>query len=729
MKEANAFSTHTALKRSVREVVCLFRVFGQESRDVLTSLKKSLQLLDRPHIDTECITNSFVSLYNRISEVYGLARIPKRQTLHNTQLCFIKWDSLFRYGNATHHIAKVTVVSIDRLHGYVLLPNAIDTRQCDIATQNKSVSMASRGRILSRKNGREVINHLCAALSLNKISPTLFYGEQKLFSTNCDHQHDGNKKGATADSDDGKDVPSTQSEATVHEGNSLDCSDAKACRDSDRNSDCSRQEDEMDGYSSSSNSSSCTSGDNSSSSSSSSNTSNSSDSSQSIRRRKKSSKSSSASSNDRQDNDTTQIGSVKRLGIEVTSTRSPTIVQEVTHVDVDADTLSESSGDADDEFESDCEEMYPLLPPAPVDQLVLPWKQYKRQQLDNLLTQNRNDMIEAIVRRRESQVCNVSPKSTSKKDLVPANNEGGSISQSRHEAVYDSSTWIMECSCGFGGVGVDDGKLLVECEKCKHWVHMKCAKQRLGFEGDNELPEPFYCFECEWIVDCSCGVHCMNYDDYQRMIQCDKCSSWQHTFCAGILDTEEPPSSYNCSKCVSLESEDLSSASTPVTRTKSPADENGVAGKQHDNVNITPQGKGRQTHNKHRNASMLPLSSNHRNDDSRQNEPNSSTKTTSVGNTGTSCPMPSDSNKRMRADAKVNATAQRRANGSKAAKANSELEEHASRSNTLQSATKCTSEGVQKRSKSGTTRPVHLKRRGSVHARLEQKLKQRRKKT
>nr|XP_043630887.1 PHD finger protein At1g33420 [Erigeron canadensis] len=50
----------------------------------------------------------------------------------------------------------------------------------------------------------------------------------------------------------------------------------------------------------------------------------------------------------------------------------------------------------------------------------------------------------------------------------------------------------------------------------------------------------------EWIMDCSCGARD---DDGERMIDCDVCGSWQHTRCAGILDSTMVPVKFVCYKC------------------------------------------------------------------------------------------------------------------------------------------------------------------------------------
>ncbi|CAA0839285.1 PHD finger protein [Striga hermonthica] len=52
-----------------------------------------------------------------------------------------------------------------------------------------------------------------------------------------------------------------------------------------------------------------------------------------------------------------------------------------------------------------------------------------------------------------------------------------------------------------------------------------------------------------WIVDCLCGARD---DDGERMLACDVCSIWQHTRCAGILDSDCAPAKFFCYGCRSV---------------------------------------------------------------------------------------------------------------------------------------------------------------------------------
>lgn len=50
----------------------------------------------------------------------------------------------------------------------------------------------------------------------------------------------------------------------------------------------------------------------------------------------------------------------------------------------------------------------------------------------------------------------------------------------------------------------------------------------------------------KWTVNCMCGARD---DDGERMLACDKCKVWLHTRCAGIHDSEEAPAKFFCESC------------------------------------------------------------------------------------------------------------------------------------------------------------------------------------
>lgn len=53
--------------------------------------------------------------------------------------------------------------------------------------------------------------------------------------------------------------------------------------------------------------------------------------------------------------------------------------------------------------------------------------------------------------------------------------------------------------------------------------------------------------EADWVVSCHCGV---TDDDGERMLCCDKCGRWVHSYCEGIADSQPDPIKFTCSQCM-----------------------------------------------------------------------------------------------------------------------------------------------------------------------------------
>ncbi|KAF0699013.1 Aste57867_10396 [Aphanomyces stellatus] len=71
--------------------------------------------------------------------------------------------------------------------------------------------------------------------------------------------------------------------------------------------------------------------------------------------------------------------------------------------------------------------------------------------------------------------------------------------------------------------------------------------------------------EEQWYFECRCGQKGSNYDDGKRMVQCETCSTWQHTHCAGIPNDSDPPSGYTCFKCNQVAQPSVIDSSTEWT--------------------------------------------------------------------------------------------------------------------------------------------------------------------
>ncbi|KAK6344531.1 hypothetical protein TWF696_008165 [Orbilia brochopaga] len=53
----------------------------------------------------------------------------------------------------------------------------------------------------------------------------------------------------------------------------------------------------------------------------------------------------------------------------------------------------------------------------------------------------------------------------------------------------------------------------------------------------------------DWVFDCICGVHGVNYDDGTFSIACDKCSVWQHTACLNLPVSAAQEEEFICDRC------------------------------------------------------------------------------------------------------------------------------------------------------------------------------------
>ncbi|KAJ6259457.1 hypothetical protein Dda_5094 [Drechslerella dactyloides] len=64
-----------------------------------------------------------------------------------------------------------------------------------------------------------------------------------------------------------------------------------------------------------------------------------------------------------------------------------------------------------------------------------------------------------------------------------------------------------------------------ESEDSKSHASRKSSRQKEKRKAELEVEDK------DWIFDCICGIHGVNYDDGTHSIACDKCGVWQHTRC------------------------------------------------------------------------------------------------------------------------------------------------------------------------------------------------------
>jgi len=62
--------------------------------------------------------------------------------------------------------------------------------------------------------------------------------------------------------------------------------------------------------------------------------------------------------------------------------------------------------------------------------------------------------------------------------------------QSQQEA---QASWMFNCQCGLSGKEVDDGTAMVQCDKCSKWQHASCV----GVQPDDLAESKYLCWMCE----------------------------------------------------------------------------------------------------------------------------------------------------------------------------------------------------------------------------------------
>ncbi|EPS42800.1 hypothetical protein H072_3205 [Dactylellina haptotyla CBS 200.50] len=84
-----------------------------------------------------------------------------------------------------------------------------------------------------------------------------------------------------------------------------------------------------------------------------------------------------------------------------------------------------------------------------------------------------------------------------------------------------------------------------------------------------------------WVFDCICGIHGLNYDDGTYSIACDKCGVWQHTKCLGLPQSAAEEEEFICDRCHDKEKAATSPPIKIKLRLTRPASSDGESGNNH----------------------------------------------------------------------------------------------------------------------------------------------------
>ncbi|EWC44013.1 hypothetical protein DRE_01365 [Drechslerella stenobrocha 248] len=100
----------------------------------------------------------------------------------------------------------------------------------------------------------------------------------------------------------------------------------------------------------------------------------------------------------------------------------------------------------------------------------------------------------------------------------------------------------------------------------------------------------------DWVFDCVCGTHGLNYDDGSYSIACDKCGVWQHTECLGLPKPAAEENEFVCDRCRNKQHVTPIKIKLRLTRPMS-SEEDGEDGKKsngglHNDTNSTNSGTG-----------------------------------------------------------------------------------------------------------------------------------------
>ncbi|KAF9158153.1 hypothetical protein DFQ26_007932 [Actinomortierella ambigua] len=76
----------------------------------------------------------------------------------------------------------------------------------------------------------------------------------------------------------------------------------------------------------------------------------------------------------------------------------------------------------------------------------------------------------------------------------------GSSTREPSQDVEEEESWVFDCVCGVFGTNLDDGELMIACNKCNVWQHVACLKQDYAEQGKKQVDwekVDFICQRCQ----------------------------------------------------------------------------------------------------------------------------------------------------------------------------------------------------------------------------------------
>ncbi|KAG0237122.1 hypothetical protein BGW42_001698 [Actinomortierella wolfii] len=73
----------------------------------------------------------------------------------------------------------------------------------------------------------------------------------------------------------------------------------------------------------------------------------------------------------------------------------------------------------------------------------------------------------------------------------------GTSTREQSQDVEEEEDWVFDCVCGVYGTNLDDGELMIACNKCNVWQHVACLKQDYADQGKKEIDWEKIDFVCQ----------------------------------------------------------------------------------------------------------------------------------------------------------------------------------------------------------------------------------------